>query len=68
MLLVAFVVYNELTLRSERGALATTTATPAPALAASPSPPPRLVAHPGRRRPELAGLGVLGALVAAGYG
>ncbi|MGA8662506.1 MAG: RodZ domain-containing protein [Candidatus Cybelea sp.] len=40
VLLVAFVVYNELTLRSERGALATTTATPAPALAASPSPPP----------------------------
>ena len=40
VLLVAFVVYNELTLRSERSAMATITATPAPLLAASPSPPP----------------------------
>jgi cytoskeletal protein RodZ len=39
VLLVAFVVYNELTLRSERSATATITATPAPLLAASPSPP-----------------------------
>jgi cytoskeletal protein RodZ len=40
VLLVAFVVYNELTLRSERSAMAPTSATPAPLLAASPSPPP----------------------------
>jgi cytoskeletal protein RodZ len=40
VLLVAFVVYNELTLRSERSAIATTTATPAPVLAPSPSPSP----------------------------
>ena len=39
VLLVAFVVYNELTLRSERSATATITETPAPLLAASPSPP-----------------------------
>jgi cytoskeleton protein RodZ len=38
VLLVAFVVFNELTLRSDRSAIATTTATPAPFLAASPSP------------------------------
>ena len=69
VLLVAFVVYNELTLRGERSALATTTRDARAgfggiAVAAAPG----LVAHPGRRRPQLAGLGVLGALMAAGYG
>ena len=39
VLLVAFVFYNELTLRGQRSATGTTTATPAPLLAASPSPP-----------------------------
>jgi cytoskeleton protein RodZ len=39
VLLVAFVFYNELTLRSERSAVATTTATPAPLSPASPTPP-----------------------------
>src|SRR5580658_9678753 len=38
VLLVAFVFYNELTLRSERSAVATTT-TPAPLSPASPTPP-----------------------------
>jgi cytoskeleton protein RodZ len=39
VLLVAFVFYNELTLRSGRSAIATATATSTPLLAASPSPP-----------------------------
>jgi cytoskeleton protein RodZ len=39
VLLVAFVVYNELTLRSEQGAVATALATPTAGPSVSPSPP-----------------------------
>ncbi|HLY01732.1 MAG TPA: RodZ domain-containing protein [Candidatus Cybelea sp.] len=39
VLLVAFVVYNELTLRSEQSAVATASATPTAAAPASPAPP-----------------------------
>ncbi len=67
VLLVAFVVYNELTLRSEQGAVAIASATPAAAASESPSPPAPSPT-PTLGGGQLARSGSLRPLVAAGYG